>query len=125
MSITLLAGCLAADFASGLAHWAPDTWGSDDLLVVGPRLLRPFSLHHANPDDFLRRSFIDTNGDVAPVAAAGLAGLLVVPRETPWCAAAAVAGVGFCGLGMTTTRFISGRTCRRRRRRSAFFSVWS
>ena len=63
--LAFVAGMAAADFGSGLVHWGADTWGRDDLPVIGHRLLVPFRVHHVNPDDFLRRSFVDTNGDVA------------------------------------------------------------
>src|SRR5687767_13831093 len=66
--VAFAAGLLAADLASGLVHWGADTWGRDDLPLVGPRLLVPFRIHHINPDDFLRRTFVDTNGDVALLA---------------------------------------------------------
>ena len=66
----------AADFGSGLVHWAADTWGRDDLPVIGRRLLVPFRVHHVNPDDFLRRRFVDTNGDVAFLAVPVLLGAL-------------------------------------------------
>ena len=72
--MVFLAGVATADFGSGLVHWGADTWGRDDFPVVGQRLLVPFRVHHLNPDDFVRRSFIETNGDIAlitiPVVAA-------------------------------------------------------
>jgi len=66
--LAFAAGMAAADFGSGLVHWGADTWGRDDLPVIGHRLLVPFRVHHINPDDFLRRRFVETNGDVACLA---------------------------------------------------------
>jgi hypothetical protein len=76
MPPTFMCGMAAADLASGLIHWAADTWGRDDLPIIGRRLLVPFRVHHINPDDFLRRRFIDTNGDVAFLAVPLLASFL-------------------------------------------------
>src|SRR5262245_58669198 len=100
----LLAGVTAADFASGLVHWSADTWGRDDCPVIGPRLLVPFRVHHVNPDDFLRRSFVDTNGEVAFIALPFLAALLSLPLESPWGRVAAVFGFGFCAIGSLTNQ---------------------
>ena len=94
----------AADVGSGLVHWGADTWGRDDLPVIGPRLLVPFRVHHINPDDFLRRRFIDTNGDVAVLAVPVLLGFLSVPLARAWGGPAAVAGFTFCGVGMLTNQ---------------------
>jgi ubiquitin-conjugating enzyme E2 variant len=100
----LLAGVVAADFGSGIVHWAADTWGRDDLPIIGRRLLVPFRVHHINPDDFLRRRFVDTNGDVAFIAALVLSAQFLVPLETEWGAAIAVFGFAFCGIGMMTNQ---------------------
>ncbi len=97
-------GILAADFGSGLVHWSADTWGSDDLPLVGHRLLVPFRVHHVNPDDFLRRSFIDVNGDVAFIGACVLAVLVSLPLTTSRDAVVAMFGLGFCGVGMLTNQ---------------------
>ncbi|MDQ3069741.1 MAG: fatty acid desaturase family protein [Acidobacteriota bacterium] len=97
-------GLAAADFGSGLVHWSADTWGRDDLPIIGTRLLKPFRLHHINPDDFLSRRFIDTNGDTAFVAVPLIALLLLIPIDTTWGGAVAVAGFGFCGIGMMTNQ---------------------
>ena len=102
--VAFVLGLIAADLGSGLVHWGADTWGRDDLPVIGQRLLVPFRVHHINPDDFLRRSFVDTNGDVAFVAAVVLAGLLIVPLDSSWAARLAVFGFAFCGIGMLTNQ---------------------
>jgi ubiquitin-conjugating enzyme E2 variant len=102
--LALLAGIAAADFGSGLVHWGADTWGRDDLPLIGHRLLVPFRVHHINPDDFLRRSFVDTNGDVALLGVPLLAGLFFLPLDTGWRAATALFGLSFCGVGMMTNQ---------------------
>jgi plasmanylethanolamine desaturase len=102
--VALAAGVVAADFGSGLVHWGADTWGRDDLPVIGPRLLVPFRVHHINPDDFLRRRFLDTNGDAAVITIPVLAGLLAVPLDASGAGAVAVAGFGLCGIGMVTNQ---------------------
>ena len=101
--LALIAGIAAADFASGLVHWGADTWGRDDCPVIGGRLLVPFRLHHINPDDFLRRRFIDTNGDVALITIPVVVALLRVPLDSPW-APLAVFGFSFCSIGSMTNQ---------------------
>jgi plasmanylethanolamine desaturase len=97
-------GMAVADLGSGLVHWGADTWGRDDFPIIGPRVLVPFRVHHINPDDFLRRSFVDTNGDVALVTIPAIAAFLVVPLDSAWGAAVAVFGLGLCGVGMMTNQ---------------------
>jgi len=79
LPLALGAGALAADFTSGLVHWFADTWFSDSMPVLGRRLLKPFRVHHVNPDDLLERDFIDCNGDVALLASLPLAAALAAP----------------------------------------------
>lgn len=102
--VALASGIVAADLGSGLVHWSADTWGRDDLPIIGRRLLVPFRLHHVNPDDFLRRSFLETNGDAAFLTVPVLAALCGVPLDTRLGAAGAVAGLGLCGIGMMTNQ---------------------
>jgi plasmanylethanolamine desaturase len=102
--LAFVAGVVAADFGSGLVHWGADTWGRADLPVIGPRLLRPFRVHHTNPDDFLRRRFLDTNGDVAAIVTLVLAGILVMPLETQGQQLLGVAGLGLCAFGGWTNQ---------------------
>jgi plasmanylethanolamine desaturase len=100
----LLGGMIAADFGSGVVHWGADTWGRDDLPLVGRLLLVPFRVHHINPDDFVRRSFVDTNGEVAAVALLVLGPLLLVPLNSDWGVVGALFGLTFCGVGMLTNQ---------------------
>jgi ubiquitin-conjugating enzyme E2 variant len=100
----LALGVAAADLASGLAHWAADTWGREDLPLIGRRLLVPFRLHHVDPDDFLQRQFVDTNGDVAFLAMPVLVSVAVLPVHEAWMAGVAVFGLGFAGVGMWTNQ---------------------
>ena len=65
LPIVVLAAGVAADFMSGVVHWIADTWGHESWPVIGPRVLRPFRVHHLNPGDMLGRGFLDLNGDVA------------------------------------------------------------
>lgn len=98
----LLGGVVAADFLSGIVHWVADTWGRADLPILGPRLLVPFRVHHVNPDDILRRRFLDANGDVAAVTIPVLLLLLLVPLDRG--APLAVGGFGLCAFGVLTNQ---------------------
>ena len=102
--VVLLAGVVAADFVTGLVHWGADTWGRDDVPIVGKLLLVPFRLHHVNPADFARRSFVDANGEVAAIFLIGVAGFLLVPLTTGWGGVTALFGLPFCGVGMLTNQ---------------------
>ena len=104
LPVVFLAGVAAADLASGLVHWGADTWGRDDLPIVGQRLLVPFRVHHVNPDDFLRRPFVDTNGDVALITIPVVAALLAIPLASTWGAPLAVFGFAFCAVGSMTNQ---------------------
>jgi ubiquitin-conjugating enzyme E2 variant len=77
--LVVLVGALAADLMSGLVHWTADTWFSETMPVLGRRFLRPFRVHHVNPDDFLRRDVIDCNGDVAMLNIPLLSAALAMP----------------------------------------------
>lgn len=98
------AGILLADLFSGLVHWAADTWGRSDLPVIGPRLLRPFRVHHLNPDDFVTRGVLDTNGDLAAITIPALALLQTLSLHSAAAQALAVLGLSFCIAGGLTNQ---------------------
>lgn len=102
--LAFVSGMAAADFLSGLVHWGADTWGRDDVPLIGPRLLVPFRVHHVNPDDFVERSFLDTNGDVAAVTLPLASGLFAIPLDSSFGCAAAVFGFALCATGMLTNQ---------------------
>jgi plasmanylethanolamine desaturase len=79
--VVVVTAALAADLVSGLVHWTADTWFSETMPVLGRRFLRPFRVHHVNPDDFLRRDFIDCNGDVAMLNIPFLIVALMLPES--------------------------------------------
>ncbi|MEO5820059.1 MAG: fatty acid desaturase CarF family protein [Vicinamibacteraceae bacterium] len=87
--LVVLAAGAAADFVSGLVHWAADTWGRERLPIIGPRVLRPFRVHHLNPEDMLGRSFLDLNGDVALLTLPILIAAWLVPLDSTGGRAAA------------------------------------
>ena len=78
----LPSGALFADFMSGMIHWFADSWFEETMPVLGQRLLRPFRVHHVNPADFLRRNFVDTNGDVSMVCILFLLAIFAFPLES-------------------------------------------
>jgi plasmanylethanolamine desaturase len=97
-------GAFGADFVSGLVHWVADTWGRETMPVVGRRLLRPFRVHHVNPDDFARRRFLDVNGDVSMIVLFLLLAALVFPLARPWGRVTEGFLFSFCLVGVPTNQ---------------------
>jgi plasmanylethanolamine desaturase len=111
----IVVAALVADLVSGLVHWTADTWFSETMPVLGRRFLRPFRVHHLNPDDFLRRDFVDCNGDVAMLNIPILMAALAMPESTLG-GAAKLALVTFALVSLPTNQVHQWRTCRHRRR---------
>lgn len=97
-------GAFAADFVSGIVHWIADTWGQETMPVFGRRFLRPFRVHHVNPDDFLRRRFLDVNGDVAMLTAPILALAHGLPMRGATGQLLAAGVAGFCATILPTNQ---------------------
>jgi ubiquitin-conjugating enzyme E2 variant len=93
-----------ADFASGLVHWIADTWGNEELPLIGRRLLRPFRVHHVNPRDFLRRDFIDCNGDVASITCPIFVAAWLVPIASEPGQLASACLVAFAATALPTNQ---------------------
>lgn len=117
-------GALAADFVSGLVHWTADTWGSETMPLLGRRFVRPFRVHHVNPDDFLRRDFIDCNGDVAMLTLPVLVFGHWVAGRSSWGEAAAIFCLGFCAVGLPTNQVHQWAHMRRAPRAIRWLQRW-
>lgn len=69
-------GYVAADFVSGLIHWAFDRMGTEDTPILGHAFIHPFRYHHVDPQDMMNGDFISTNGKnsigCVPILIAGL-----------------------------------------------------
>lgn len=57
----LVIGWLTADFVGGVFHWWEDRCATLDMPIIGPWLVAPNRLHHAEPLAFLSASFLDRN----------------------------------------------------------------
>jgi hypothetical protein len=68
IALAIPLGVLLGDFISGIVHWAADTYGSEDMPVIGPSLVKPFRLHHVYPRDICTHGLIETTGNVCILA---------------------------------------------------------
>ena len=103
--VLVAAGLLAADFVSGVVHWAGDTWGDERTTWIGPRFIRPFRFHHAHPLDMLNSHFFTTNGDTALGSLPFLIAPFALPTDSTLGLWTAVFLWAVGGWGMWTHQF--------------------
>ena len=87
-------GYLAADFVSGMVHWAGDRWGTEETFMLGPTIVKPFREHHVDQKAITRHGFVETNGNNCMGTTVILVFSLVLPEEGlvgVFCRVAAVA----------------------------------
>lgn len=94
--VAAFGGLLLADLASGLVHWAADTYGTEHTPLVGQLFVKLFRVHHVDPDNITRTGFVRINGDNAMLAALFLLGVRGLRSfgagpERPWVLAMLVA----------------------------------
>jgi|GEM_PF-1167439 len=82
--LAVVAGIYLADLASGLLHWAFDTWFDDGMTFVR-RMVLQVREHHIHPGRIFKIHFTQDAGTLSWIA------LLVT---APWLLAALVAGAG-------------------------------
>jgi ubiquitin-conjugating enzyme E2 variant len=92
LPLELAAGWLAADFVSGLVHWAEDTFGTESTPVLGRWVVVPNVLHHLDPTAFVKKSWIASNWDLAAAAAVFLAISVACGAFGPGAVVFAIAG---------------------------------
>jgi ubiquitin-conjugating enzyme E2 variant len=108
----LAAGWLAADFVSGLVHWAEDTFGTESTPILGRWVVAPNVRHHLDPTAFVRKSWIASNWDLAAAAAAFLGVALLSGSLGPGAVLFALAGANanqihkWCHAPATAPRFV-------------------
>src|SRR5690606_24349431 len=73
-------GYLASDFVSGFVHFLGDTYGDENAKFFGPSFIRPFRVHHTDPQEICRHDFIELNGNNCLVCIpAGLLAYWTIP----------------------------------------------
>jgi hypothetical protein len=60
-----IVGYLLADLLSGIIHYIGDNYGSINMPILGENFLKPFRMHHINPEDIPAHDFLELNGNNA------------------------------------------------------------
>lgn len=106
VAAALLAGFVAADFASGLIHWGFDRYGSRTTPIVGANFIVPFREHHVDPKGITRHGFIETNGNNCIATMVVLLPALVIdPSAGTFSAVLLITLASMCFFVMGTNQF--------------------
>lgn len=65
-------GWLLGDLSSGVVHWLGDTFGTEEMPILGAAFIKPFREHHVDPKGITRHDFVETNGNNCIVVCVGL-----------------------------------------------------
>jgi hypothetical protein len=95
-------GIVGGDFISGIVHWAADTYGSEDMPLIGPSLVKPFRLHHIYPRDICTHGLVETTGNVCILAVPALSFFLYLMWLIPNSVWLAFSSVSFALMSMAT-----------------------
>ena len=95
-------GIVGGDFISGMVHWAADTYGSEDMPVIGPSLVKPFRLHHIYPRDICTHGLVETTGNVCILAVPALSVSLYLMWLIPDSVLLAFSAVSFALMAAAT-----------------------
>lgn len=98
-------GYLAADFLSGIVHWAGDRWGSEETFMLGPTIVKPFRDHHTDQQEITRHNFVETNGNNCMGTTVILVFSLLLPDQGQLGLFLRVVAVGLCFGLFATNQF--------------------
>jgi ubiquitin-conjugating enzyme E2 variant len=76
----VVACVLLADFLSGLFHWLEDAYGQPHWPVTGRLITQPNILHHHNPTEFTRHSWLKSADVLLVLGGLILAGAAAIGR---------------------------------------------
>ena len=102
LTLAIPLGVILGDFVSGLVHWAADTYGSEDMRLIGPSLVKPFRLHHVYPRDITTHGLVELTGNVCILAVPVLVACLYLMWKMPDSGLLAFSVVCFALMAVAT-----------------------